>query len=221
MSFVGVAVIEIQAVSVSLSVSLSVYSYYLNPSFLFAVYDTVGPGPHHDDCNCVVGKLGDACRHGKGVSKSSECSSSNNSSTNSDGSTTTTTTTTSDGTTTTSSASSAEYGGYGGDGDGSSNSASSNNANDKAIPEGAAMINPNDFSFWMIVAAAVAAAFATGAVVMGQRKKHKDPHPLSGSVARRMGLFSNFADSALCNQGTERPARVVEMTMSKEDYSMA
>jgi hypothetical protein len=86
------------------------------------------------------------------------------------------------------------------------------------------MLNPNDFSFWMMVAAAVAAAFATGAVVMGQRKRKKAAHPLAGSVARRMGLFSNFADAALCNNsggGQNRPARVVEMTMSKEDYSMA
>lgn len=84
------------------------------------------------------------------------------------------------------------------------------------------MLNPNDFSFWMMVAAAVAAAFAVSAVVIGQRKKKKAAHPLSGSVARRMGLFSNFADAALCNQGTAaRPERVVEMTMSKEDYSMA
>jgi hypothetical protein len=82
------------------------------------------------------------------------------------------------------------------------------------------MINPNDFSFWMIIAAAVAAAFATGAVVMGQRKTQREPHPLSGSVARRMGLFSQFADSALCNPA-QRPTRVVEMTMSKEDFSMA
>jgi hypothetical protein len=58
---------------------------------------------------------------------------------------------------------------------------------------------------------------------------------LSGSVARRMGLFSTFADAALCNsngggggggggggqqqQNIMRPARVVEMTVSKEDYT--
>jgi hypothetical protein len=87
------------------------------------------------------------------------------------------------------------------------------------------MLNTSDFSFWMMVAAAVAAAFAAGAVVMGQRKRKKAAHPLAGSVARRMGLFSNFADAALCNRegggGQNRPARVVEMTMSKEDYTMA
>ena len=175
---------------------------------------TVGPGPGHDECGCPKGVLGDPCRHGKGVSRSSECkSNSDNSNTNSDGSS---------DYTTSSSTSSETDGGYDGGDNSSSNSANSNQQNDN-IPEGAAMLNPNDFSFWMMVAAAVAAAFATGAVVIGQRKRKKAAHPLSGSVARRMGLFSNFADAALCNNGGQnmRPARVVEMTMSKEDYTMA
>lgn len=181
---------------------------------------TVGPGPGHDECGCPKGVLGDPCRHGKGVSHSRECKSSSSDNDNSN------TNTNSDGSSsdyTTSSSTSSETDGYnGGDSSSSGNTASSNQKNDN-IPEGAAMLNPNDFSFWMMAAAAVAAAFATGAVVMGQRKRKKSAHPLSGSVARRMGLFSNFADAALCNNGGQnmRPARVVEMTMSKEDYSMA
>jgi hypothetical protein len=55
---------------------------------------------------------------------------------------------------------------------------------------------------------------------MGQRKKPRQLHPLTGSVGRRMALFGNFADSALCGSA-ERPDRVVEMTMSKDDYDLA
>lgn len=78
-------------------------------------------------------------------------------------------------------------------------------------------IKGNTFSALMIAAAALAVALAIAAVILGQRKKPKEMHPLTGSVGRRMGLFSNFADSALCNN-TERPQRVVEMTMSGDDY---
>lgn len=74
------------------------------------------------------------------------------------------------------------------------------------------------FTFIMLIAAAVAVAMAIAAVVLGQRNKARDPHALSGSVGRRMALFSNFADSSLCNNAA-RPQRVVEMTMSgDEDY---
>jgi len=55
--------------------------------------------------------------------------------------------------------------------------------------------------------------------MMAQRKQPKEIHPLKGSVARRMQLFGNFADSALCGT-TDRPDRVVEMTMSADDYDM-
>jgi len=68
----------------------------------------------------------------------------------------------------------------------------------------------------MLVAAAAAVALAVAAVIMGTRKKPKNTHALTGSVGRRMGLFSNFADSSLCSN-TDRPARVVEMTMSEND----
>jgi hypothetical protein len=56
------------------------------------------------------------------------------------------------------------------------------------------------------------------AVVLGQRRRPVDTHPLRGSVARRIGLFSNFADAALC-ASVERPERVVEMTMSHDEYN--
>ena len=59
------------------------------------------------------------------------------------------------------------------------------------------------------------------AVLLGQRKKPTDTHPLRGSVLRRMGLFSNFADSTLCSSVERTNPRMVEMTMSKEDYAMA
>jgi hypothetical protein len=68
----------------------------------------------------------------------------------------------------------------------------------------------------MLIMAAVAVAVAIAGVILGTRKRAKDMHPLTGSVGRRMGLFSNFANAALCNN-TDRPERVVEMTMSKDD----
>jgi hypothetical protein len=71
---------------------------------------------------------------------------------------------------------------------------------------------------WMIVIAAAAAAMAMAAVMMGMRKSEKKPHALTGSVARRMELFSNFANCALmCSDADARPARVVEMTASHDD----
>lgn len=83
-------------------------------------------------------------------------------------------------------------------------------------------MDPEKAAFWYVVAAVVAALVAGVAVGMGQRRKKKDPHPLHGAVKRRMGLFSSFADSALCGSCRENP-RVVEMTMSKDDapYAMA
>jgi hypothetical protein len=68
----------------------------------------------------------------------------------------------------------------------------------------------------MLMLAAVAAAAAIAGVILGTRRRAKDMHPLSGSVGRRMGLFSNFANATLCNNAS-RPDRVVEMTMSKDD----
>ena len=52
--------------------------------------------------------------------------------------------------------------------------------------------------------------------MMGQGKQVKSTHPLQGAIGRRMGLFSNFANSSLCNN-TDRPQRVVEMTMSGDE----
>lgn len=69
----------------------------------------------------------------------------------------------------------------------------------------------------MLVAAAAAAVMAIMAVAAGQRRTEKQPHILTGSVARRMALFNNVCNSALCDS-TERPSRVVEMTMSLDDY---
>lgn len=73
------------------------------------------------------------------------------------------------------------------------------------------------FQMLMLIAAAIAAAMAIAAVVAGQRRQEKKSHALTGSVARRMNLFQNFCDSALCDSA-ERPSRVIEMTMSVDDY---
>lgn len=75
----------------------------------------------------------------------------------------------------------------------------------------------------MIIVAAVATMFATGAIVMGQRNQIKE-HPLKGSVARRKGIFQQFADCALCDSvplaqnDATAGQRHLEMTMSKDDY---
>jgi hypothetical protein len=87
-------------------------------------------------------------------------------------------------------------------------------------PTGSSLMDPSHTSFWWLILAAVAAMFAIGAVVMGQRQQRANDHILTGSVARRMGLFSTFADSALCAR-TE--PRTVEMTTTTnaDDYQMA
>lgn len=76
------------------------------------------------------------------------------------------------------------------------------------------------FSWALIGVAIAAAAAAVIAAAIGSRKKKRVPHQLEGSVARRIALFSNFADSSLCGS-TERPERVVEMTASHDDYRLA
>lgn len=103
----------------------------------------------------------------------------------------------------------------------SSESNSANSNNNEANTKGGIPTGVRSLSFWMLIAAAAAAALAIAAIVVGSRKSEKPVHPLSGSVARRMELFSNFADCALCDSGMQRPDRVVEMTMSKDDYDMS
>lgn len=83
---------------------------------------------------------------------------------------------------------------------------------------GASQTGSSNLKLWMFLVAAVAAVTAFAAVVAGQRRQQKKPHLLTGSVARRMGLFQNFCDSTLCNSEDARPSRVVEMTMSMDDY---
>ena len=68
----------------------------------------------------------------------------------------------------------------------------------------------------MLVAAAAATAALVAAVV-GQRKNREERHALSGSVDRRMKLFTDLAGS---NKGGSRPARVVEMN-NANDYQLA
>ena len=72
-------------------------------------------------------------------------------------------------------------------------------------------------SIWIIVVAAAAMAMALVAAVIGQRRSVRKPHILTGSVARRMGLFQTFCDSALCAD-ERNSSRAVEMTMSMDDY---
>jgi hypothetical protein len=84
---------------------------------------------------------------------------------------------------------------------------------------GATAASSRSLSLWMIVAG-VAAGTALAAAALGSRKQPKETHMLEGSVKRRMGLFSTFADSA-CGTAT-RPERVVELTDSRGgDYRLA
>lgn len=62
---------------------------------------------------------------------------------------------------------------------------------------------------WMLIAAAVAATLAVAAVLTGQRRWNRNPqHALTGSVARRMSLFSTLAGRA---GNADRPSRRYEM----------
>lgn len=70
--------------------------------------------------------------------------------------------------------------------------------------------------FLMLLAAAAATAALVAAVV-GQRRNREERHALSGSVDRRIKLFTNVADSKLCGS---RPDRVVEMK-NANDYQLA
>ena len=56
------------------------------------------------------------------------------------------------------------------------------------------------------------------AAAIGQRRDRKDRHPMTGVIKRRVDQFSCFADSAVC-ASTDRPERVVEMTMSQDDMA--
>jgi hypothetical protein len=99
----------------------------------------------------------------------------------------------------------------------SSSSSSAGLENGGAIPSGLSR-----FQWFMLVAAAAAVAMALFAIVAGQRRQEKPPHVLQGAVARRMALFSNFCDSTLCDASSgsvSRPSRMVEMTMSMDDYN--
>ena len=84
---------------------------------------------------------------------------------------------------------------------------------------GATQSGSSKMKLWMYLVAAAAAVTAFVAAVIGQRRQTKKPHMLTGSVARRMGLFQTFCDSTLlCDGSDARPSRVIEMTMSKDDY---
>lgn len=168
-------------------------------------YNTV----HHEEIDCCAdrphGPLGGPAWHHKcynsdwraeGVIKSGAC--------------TTTTTTASDGTTTT-------Y--YNGE-ETTTVSASEEVSTSTGSNSNGQAATKSAMSYWPLVVAAVAATTALLAVVVGQRRDHAGNHQLKGSVARRMDLFSNFADRALCDTST-RPDRVIEMTNSTDDYRLA
>jgi hypothetical protein len=60
------------------------------------------------------------------------------------------------------------------------------------------------------------ASVAIGAAIWG-RKKMRERHILDGSVKRRMGLFSRWADAALCGAAAGGTDHAVEMTAATEE----
>ncbi|GKY98137.1 hypothetical protein MPSEU_000771500 [Mayamaea pseudoterrestris] len=122
----------------------------------------------------------------------------------------------SDGSTSSSSSSSSNGGDGSGGSSSSSSAASTSNGSNSANSTTQGFFGSR-FSWLMLVAAALAAAMAMAAIYVGQGKGTKSSHALQGSVGRRMGLFSNFANKSALSGGTERPQRVVEMTMSGDD----
>lgn len=83
---------------------------------------------------------------------------------------------------------------------------------------GIAGTNISKSTFWLLAVAAAAATAALIAAVVGQRRNREERHQLSGSVARRISLFTNLADNhCLCG---DRPDRVVEMNNAR-DYQLA
>ena len=72
-------------------------------------------------------------------------------------------------------------------------------------------------SYWPLVVAAMAATTAVIAGLIGQRREKAGNHQLRGSVARRMDMFSAFANNALCGQTGTVPG--VELAPPK-DYRM-
>jgi hypothetical protein len=75
----------------------------------------------------------------------------------------------------------------------------------------------NSSNWWPLAVAGLAASVAVAAVIVGQRSGAVNPHPMQGSVARRRGLFENFADRALCDQSSPS----VELVNSKDNYRLA
>lgn len=71
------------------------------------------------------------------------------------------------------------------------------------------LLHPGGLAFWMMIAAASAAAIAIGAMIIGSRRKSKSNyHPLKGSLDRRMKLFGPMADGCfedreLCGAQTD------------------
>ena len=116
--------------------------------------------------------------------------------------------------------SSGYYDGSGGDGSSAVNYDAANGDDAGRVSSTQTILDPSSMSFWLLLVALAAVVMAIIAMVMGQRKRDKPQHALTGSVARRMELFSTFADGALCGNEA-RPDRVVEMTASADDYEKA
>jgi len=73
-----------------------------------------------------------------------------------------------------------------------------------------------------LLCAGVAAAGAILAVALGQRKGESNkPHPLQGSLGRRMMLFSGLANKNILSSSTSnRPERVVEIADNNDDSNV-
>merc|ERR1712232_150008 len=101
----------------------------------------------------------------------------------------------------------------GGDGGGGYYSGGGNNSNSVESSAEESTVSSIDSrpGYLALLCAGVAAAGAIMAVILGQRKGESNkPHPLQGSLGRRMMLFSGLANKNILST-SNRPERVVEI----------
>jgi len=123
-----------------------------------------------------------------------------------------------------------DFYGIGGDDDGSGGSGGGgyyngggNNSNSAESSSEEATVSSMDAKagYVALLCAGVAAAGAILAVALGQRKGESNkPHPLQGSLGRRMMLFSGLANKNILSSTSNRPERVVEIADNNDDSNV-
>jgi len=99
------------------------------------------------------------------------------------------------------------------------NGGSGNNSVESATEEATVSSLNSNRGYLAFLCAGVAAAGAIVAVALGQRRgEAQKPHPLQGSLGRRMMLFSGLANKNILS--SNRPERVVEMAENNNDSNV-